>query len=424
MKKLWLLLAVPLILGCIGGGDEVDFSYVGECLPEVQDGLDVNNFYPDLFDVYSGEDLTLTMELENYGSSEATKIEAELFNLGGFDVEGNTVVRVGDLEIPEADMPPVTDEADWDIEAPDFTAATTREIEIGGALSYDYSSIGHAHAVFIPAEEWRNMRADGDTVIDVEQDCSNGPIAVSVQPLRQPMTDGREFTVRVVLTNIGGGKTKSEAHDPQLDWIDTVTLTIPDELELGSTCEDFPTVNGNDIESGPIKLVQGMEKTLSCKMKLKTSTQMVRQAKYKIQAKADYRYTVEDTALVQVTEEAHSLTTSIKGIPKVLGGDTDSVWETGETYEVTLDPRYDGALNPTAFADIGYWSSSIKNDLTVAAKMTLLEAEVDGTNVRLEFEYPADLDTKYKQEPVTLTIKLNYLGRRSTARVEDINLGD
>lgn len=426
MSKLWLVLAIPLVLGCVSEGGDMEDTVVGQCFPEITSGLEIINFYPDLYEVYSEESgITLTMEVENIGSSEATKIEAELFNLGGFDPD-KTIARLSDMEVPEDDMPPVTDEADWSLTAPSFGTAASKEVSIGGSLYYDYISRGQASAVFIPSGEWRKMREEGDTWVDVEQDCSNGPVVVSVEPLRQPVSDKNgvattEFTTRFVIANIGGGKVKSEEHG--LDYIDNLIVTLPEYLEVGSVC-DLEKTDDYDADTkrtltnkDPIKLTQGMDKTLSCKLRLTSEAPLVRQATHKIEAAADYRYMLERTAALYVTEEAHSLTIKVEDDGAT--GDTKT-WSKGSTYTIEVDPRYDGAALDTAETEDG-WTATIKNDDTVALAVTCTVSD-SGELVKLVCTCPSGVDNRYLSKDITLTAKLAHEGKHATARVEEITL--
>lgn len=414
MNKTWLILIVPLVLGCISGGGDEDTTLVGQCFPELTTGLEINNFYPDLYDVYAGEgDITLTLEVENIGSSEATRVEAELFNLGGF-IPDKTIARISDIEVPEEGMPPVTDEATWDMTAPEFGTATAKDISVGGVLYYDYTSRGQASAVFVPTEEWRKMRETGATSVDVEQDCSNGPVVVSVEPLRQPVTDTREFTTRIVVANIGSGKVKSETNG--LDTVDRVTVQLPAYLEVGSVCDLTGSGAGALLTADNIKLVKGNQKVLTCKLAMTAGAPTVRQAKYKIDATADYRYSVERSAAFRVTEEVHTLTIGATDT------DANQEWtaDGADTYTFELDPKYDGdSIAPLAAA----WTWSIKNDVTVAD--TSITCTPTGSDpVAVSCTAPALLDSKYKDADnlVTLTVKLEHEGKHATALIDGIEI--
>jgi len=436
MKKLWLVLFVPLILGCIGGGDDDTGTVVGQCIPEIASGLEINNFYPDLYEVYADEGgITLTMEVENVGSSEATKIEAELFNLAGFGSDG-IIARISDMEVPEEDMPVVTDDAIWDLTAPSFGTATDKEVEVGGALYYDYTSRGQASAIYIPSEEWRKMRQEGTDFVDVEQDCSNGPVVISVEPLRQPVTDTREFTVRFVIANLGSGKVKSDAHG--MDVVDKLTVTLPQYLKVGSTCDLIPVdataTDEKDYYLGDdtngIKLTKGTQKVLNCKLQMLDTAPTIRQATHKIEALIDYRYSIEDTAPFHVTEQAHTLTLAIVGTPATTWSDPD-----GTAYTLKLDPRYDGkgADEISDFYDVAddaNWVASMKNDITAAYDVECDATLVDTKYVQLECNTAdfASLSTTKKNQytgdeyDITLTVELDHEDKRATAIVEDINL--
>ena len=437
MKKAFALLLIPLVLGCITGGGDEETTMVGQCLPTVQDGLVINEFYPELREVYSGETISFTMDIQNLGASEASKIEAEVYNLGGFTTGTGTeiVARIPDLEASSPDMPAIVDQIIWSkMLAPAIGQTGAKDIKIGGSLSFDYSSSGQAYVVYIPKDEWRRMRQEGTTAVDMEQDCSNGPVGISIEPMRQPTTGTTEFTVRVVVSNLGTGKVKSEASG--MDYIDAVYLTLDSNLETGSACDFTGT---GEMPSGAIKLVKGQEKVLSCKVMVKDDK--IRQEKYKITARADYRYIDESVGTVSVTEEEHTLALSTKSDYNTIGYKiTDDADCTATEFDVTTKtdcgdetltirvyPVYDGAWSDD-FTTATKWSATIKNDDTKAIALA-----VDGTPTKETVggkDYvelvlkPAEDGGSAIEDAATVTVTLSHGGTRSSTLVEDVPTDD
>lgn len=416
MRRLWILLAIPLILGCIGGGD-ADIEFAG-CVPDGIEGVILTGFEPDLAQIYSDEDVTLTLEFENLGGSKATGIEAEIMNYAGLELSaGETVVqRISDMEVPEEGMPEVTEEADWTLEPAGSGSAGTETVSIAAALTYGYTSTGDATVKFIPTAEWRNMRQDGETV-ETAQSCSDGPLAVSVEPLRAPITeDSGEFTTRVVIANIGGGKVSTGA----IDQLGDITLTLPAGFEVGSACDFTETVDATLVASGE-SLNRNGELVLTCKLMLDTdAVQIIREAEYEVKAVVEYDYIIDTTTSVSITQEASTLSMKLESPT----GPT--TWYTDKALAVKFEP----VLGGTEICDdleAEDFSVTIKNDLVKTQDVgTVTKIDCTDGVLELSIGYPAGADSKLTKagELSVLTVDLSHEGKKASMAVDEIQVSD
>ena len=421
MRRLWILLTIPLILGCIGGeggifGSEEEIDFAG-CVPEVPDGLVVTSFQPDLAEIFSDEGVTLTLELGNLGESKATGIEAEILNSGVLKPKaGETIIQtVSDMDVQAVDMPPVSDQADWEL-VTDGIGTAGSEIEAPAAsVSFDYVSFGNAMVKFLPRDEWRQMRQDGETV-EVPQTCSNGPLAVSVEPLKAPITeDSGEFTTRVILKNIGSGKAKTG----ELDMLGTITLDLPTGLTTGSVCDFADDGNGNLVATGK-KLNRDGELTLTCKLALdEDAVSIVREADYEVKADVEYRYVVDSSTSVTVTEGVTSLSTAI--VSPTDGAD----WNYDTTMTVEVNPIRNGeSICNAADLDKDDFEATIKNDMTSTIVLnidSIVKANCD-TKLGIVLDWPASADTKLFPDDAVLALELDYNGKKASVLVEGVDV--
>lgn len=375
MRRLLLLLAIPLLLGCIGGDDTSTVSTVTRCTPELTDGVVMNDFAAGVPDAYIGEPVTFTMEVENLGSSVATSIKAELTSLGGFERDGEELVKtVTDLDA-YVEGAPAPDIADWELNAPASLGTLESKVStLRGRLDYNYRSTGQADIVYVPTAEWRQRQKTGETYIETNQECSNGPIAISVQPMNplraEPGKDG-EINLRFVLTDLGDGVVKSATGD--LNVIDTLNVEIPADLEPTSDCD--LTGTGTMLTASNLKLIGG-EKSLSCRLSF-TNKAPLRESQYPIQAIATYGYELEETTDVTVYAEARYMELDTGGDQlATLDTEYGLFSDSGPANPITAANPFkkDGSLYVkamathngdsavTGFETKSYWTASIRND--------------------------------------------------------------
>ncbi len=445
--KYWSLLMILLVFGCTGGGGEVEPEY-SSCSPVASTGLQITAFYPELAEVMTtDEEITFTLETENLGDSKASNIKAEIFNYGGFSVENDkTVDSISDLEsyTPDAAF---TEQANWVLTPPtDIGTGEPRTYEIKSKLSFDYTSTGEVDVVYIPDTEWRIRRQEGNTLIEDNQQCSSGPVAVSVEPMNPVIAapgTPKEFTFRVILTNLGEGRVWSSTEG--LDKIDRVEVTLQGEITpVKGSCTDFNTDTDGKLishEDEPVKLSMGASKILSCKLKLGDAP--VREATYPITAKAFYRYVEEDSTEITVTPSSHSLdftekTTIVAKNEKDTAITGDWVLDNDEKHElvVTLEPYYDGEFTED-FADTtkSLWeATAVNKNMIDAYEFAVVEGypvvnkdsadKADGTvTVRFKAKPVGDPpklpDAKLYDTESTITVKLTYGGIRASRDLVD-----
>lgn len=440
--KYWSLMMILLVFGCAGGGGEEEVTYE-HCSPSVSSGLEIANFYPELAEVLTtDEDITFTLETQNFGDSKATNIKAEIFNYGGFAPE-ETEQTIGDIESYTPDAAFV-EQANWVLDPPkDIGTGEPRTYEIKAKLSFDYASSGEVDLVYIPDQEWRIRRQEGNTAIEDNQQCSGGPVAVSVEPrnpvIASPGSDS-EFTFRVIVSNLGEGRVWSSTEG--LDKIDRIEVSLPEggEIVEGSSCQDFTYENAADktkmITKKKVKLSMGESKILSCKLKL--SDAPVREATYPIRAKAFYRYVIESSTEITVSPSLHSLDfTTGKDVltQKPAAGDVAAVttpkatkwnWKT-EYLNVTIKPTYDGSWDD-AYNASTVWTAEVTNkDVGESYDLKVAEAAYNETSdtftLQLDRIAPA-ADEAYRDKlfgadpKAKIKVKLTFKGLQASKTIE------
>jgi len=425
MRRLWIILAIPLILGCIGAGDdEIDFE---GCVPDITNGLVISNLESDLQTIFSDDEVTLTVELENLGSSEATGIEAELLNFAGLElVAGESLIlRIPDMAVPEEDMPLVADDAAWVLSPEGFGGAGTKDLELVSSISYGYTSKGNAMVRFIPESEWRKMRQEGEEV-QIDRTCTNGPLAVSVEPLRFPVTEKTgEFTTRIVIKNIGGGKVNTRG----IDALGTITLTLPAGLTKGSVCDFSGT--GKELTTSGRSLNRNGELIMTCKLMLDSEVQTIREELHEVAVEVDYTYVVDTATSVTVSQEASVIAIEPLGVTTSqfdydvinVSEDKDDTIPLGyENITLTINPRYNG--RSITDANMTKYAVTIKNDMINSEALKTLNVTWDplAKEVNVTVTVPKPKSTKIYVKNTTITLQLDYSRKKASAIFENIQV--
>ncbi|MFH1786759.1 MAG: hypothetical protein ABH829_03875 [archaeon] len=476
MKRLLLLLPL-LVLGCVGGTS--GGGTIQRCEPEVMDGVLINAFSAGIPSAYIGEGITFTMEVENFGSSPASSIAAELTSLGGLDRGTEELVQtISDLDA-YVEGAPAPDIADWVLYAPsDIGTLQKKTATVRGRLSYDFVSTGQADVIYMPSDEWRQRQKTGDVGLDSNMECSNGPIAVTVLPLNPLRTDpgaSGTVTLRVLVSNDGTGIVKNAAG--QIDVVDSVTIDLPDDLHRTSDC-DFtgPRTNGAILSAHNFRLIGG-EKYFSCRLEL--SNAPLRESRYPITAILNYRYELEQTTNLDILSEATYVSLDTQGdhVDNLLGYIQDGfdysvlVWDaatstllpmsstanpwvigdanrdpSGNYLVLTVDAAYSGSSNASFFECTAGncanspWSATIRNDDSKTYKLVVNKVEeaagtTGGMNaddvgpfrVYLDFpvdafgKVPASTDMIYAK-PDKLTMQVSYKGQSASRTVDGIEV--
>ncbi len=407
------IIALVVAAGCIGGGEteETLTTNVQSCSPEVIDGVIITDFMPDHIEQRSKDTFFLGLTIQNLGDSKASNIIAELSNVGSLDIAGeNKKHRVSDIAAPTEGIEE-KDEVFWEVTAPDITT-TEQDLTVEATLSYDYVTSGEADIVFIPTEDWRIMRQEGETLVDPKQLCTSGPLTVSVEPANPVIGDpGQEKDVRLSIALINNGYGKAgNVYSAQYGqyYVDSVELTLPNGVEITDQvdCAPFTEHSGNTHIANKVYLSTQDTKFLRCRLTI-TTTPATKNT-YRVKAKAIYRYRLSETTGVTVLPAEHFLK---------LKPTTDApatIDFSAENLVINTNVSYDGNCleHETEFNDSvkTQWSASIRNDNSGIYPLDFISVAgncTDGYDVT--FGKPSRAPSKLLcAEPVKIVLKAVY----------------
>jgi len=329
------------------------------------------------------------------------------------------------MAVPEEDMPLVADDAAWVLSPEGFGGAGTKDLELVSSISYGYTSKGNAMVRFIPESEWRKMRQEGEEV-QIDRTCTNGPLAVSVEPLRFPVTEKTgEFTTRIVIKNIGGGKVNTRG----IDALGTITLTLPAGLTKGSVCDFSGT--GKELTTSGRSLNRNGELIMTCKLMLDSEVQTIREELHEVAVEVDYTYVVDTATSVTVSQEASVIAIEPLGVTTSqfdydvinVSEDKDDTIPLGyENITLTINPRYNG--RSITDANMTKYAVTIKNDMINSEALKTLNVTWDplAKEVNVTVTVPKPKSTKIYVKNTTITLQLDYSRKKASAIFENIQV--
>ncbi len=290
----FFILLVPLILlaGCQapGGGPTGDG---GGAIPSVRAGVVIQKFYPEEKKVFSGDTVTLTLEVSNIGEEDATNVKAKL-TPPGTDwsiVSGKEEIDLGNLEKsqPQYGIPGGFATYSWVLQVPEKESGVkTAYVKI----NYHYKTRARAKVVTYSFDYYKMKITKGEKINEsaIENlDVSLGPIEVTIkkpgeETQKLPFlfrTSGDTGTLVIYVSNVGGGYVY--LHD-ESDRKVRVTAKVN-----GETC-----INNEEKELPPISA-----KSFVCNFHLPQTDSII---KVPIEIEVDYNYILEGQTSIPVTK--------------------------------------------------------------------------------------------------------------------------
>lgn len=253
MKKRTLVLLASLLVVVVAfsGCTELPGFGGGEASGGIATGVIIKSFGPDISEIFSEDEVTFSLTVENVGAEDATDVEAKLFGLGT-DWKGrkegeegwfsweqaDKIESIGSLENsqPEYELSGGTGDAQWVVKSP-VNLKVDNTYSASVALYYTYSTTALANIKIYnndyltsnPEDAESILRASGIETFSV----TNAPIKIGVTGLARPLiykSEGQKASITIKLGNIGQGKPyKTEESD--------MTVTV-NKIEINSgECE-------------------------------------------------------------------------------------------------------------------------------------------------------------------------------------------
>jgi hypothetical protein len=264
MKKhiaalLSLIVVVVTISGCI---EE-------EAISGTATGVIIKSFSPDISEIFSEDDVTFSLTVENIGEEDATNVHAKLFGLGtdwsgiDWDDVANRTKWVGYLEKsqPEFKIPGGADDIQWSITSPPGLKVDNT-YSAGVRLYYNYSTTALANIKIYNNDYLKSNPEDAESILKSSGidtfTVTNAPVTIELAGLARPLIHraGEEqvASFTALISNIGQGK-------PYMDLENDMTIEITGiTIDSDKTCK-------NDYDTTP-KLPRTGKKSVSCQFDL------------------------------------------------------------------------------------------------------------------------------------------------------------
>jgi len=267
MKKHILVLLASLLVVVVAFSGCIEIPGIGGGGGGITTGVIIKSFAPDMSEIFSEDDVTFSLTVENVGEEDATNVKAKIFGLGTdwtgadwVDVAKRTQT-IGLLERSQSEysVPGGTGDAQWGVKSPvDLKVDNTYSASV--RLTYGYSTTALANIKIYnkdyldsnPDEQETIMRSSGIKSFTV----TNAPIKVELTGLARPLIyrgSGQQASVTVLISNIGQGK-------PYKTEEDDMEVTV-DKIEINKEkCDGNP--------EGTYRLPRAGAKSVPCRFTL------------------------------------------------------------------------------------------------------------------------------------------------------------
>lgn len=296
----YLLMLLVLIAGC-----------AGENPPIVQgktaDGLTVLQFAPEKETLRDEESTNLLMRIQNTGDALAGTIKAKIIRAGDLKT-GQITTNIEDLEPPDEgfNQPGGIKEVLWTITTPKTSVPKTQEITARVEFNYQ-SETTREILVFSSAGAREKYQAGATLPAGIETN-SLAPIRLQVlseNPIELGEGESKnKFTFKVYVTNEGSGVVETDkaslpraCSSERLDCIDSVEISssTKDKIDCEGTTADASAV----FKIPGVKLWQGKEATITCKLDADLGDKREKQIVIKALANYRYHYDAKTTVMIE-----------------------------------------------------------------------------------------------------------------------------
>jgi len=293
-KQILALIIAPLLMVFLSGCTDW-FAQAGG----VSSGVILKSFSPDMPEIFSGDDVTFTLNVENVGGEAAANVRATLFGLGsdwsGADWDGaansgilKTVTGTLERSEPELKIPGGTGDMQWDLVAPSGLK-TDNTYVAGVRMKYDYKTTAlanvkvysNAYLKTIPDQADAIMKSSGIDSFTLTQ----SPISVELAGLARPVIykgTGQTATVTILITNVGQGYPYETSESDMT--VDVLGVTVN-----GDACNTAPPVTA--------KLPRSGAKAITCTFNVPSVTSYTT---IPLEVKLGYTYFLDGSASIKV----------------------------------------------------------------------------------------------------------------------------
>jgi len=207
-------------------------------------GVVVTSFGPDIPEIYSGDDVTFNLMVENVGEEDATVVQAKLFGLGTDWTWTKNYRNVNPTTLlksqPEFKVPGGVGDLQWTTTSPsDLRVDTTYTAAVRVKYDYEttaYGSIKLYHKDYLktrPEEAASIMKSSGIESFSV----TKAPITVSLTGVARPIvsTGGTSASIAILIENVGPGTPFDTTEDDMTITVEKFTVGTTTCVSAGTT---------------------------------------------------------------------------------------------------------------------------------------------------------------------------------------------
>jgi hypothetical protein len=278
-------------------------------------GVVIEDFSPDLSEVYTGEPIKFTLKVRNTGSVESEKTFAELLGLDEdwyddfeerFPNEAECRYDGSGFDL----LPPSPDHGTqgeshictWDYDAPsDIINGASVSYDATARVFYTYRTEVVKSVTLASREEMISMQQQGRTLPADTISSTSSPVSVTVDttsPIRV-FDDVATFPIEISIENVGGGVPCRENECKKTGeekWNEIkLSIALPDGISMAGTgCNSF-SGNGDYISVWP-----GKPNKITCDVSV-DANDLTGPTQKAIRVSAEYSYFVDKTITVLVS---------------------------------------------------------------------------------------------------------------------------
>ncbi len=285
-----LLMLVALVVAVSGCTDNSGTSGSAS-------GVIIKSFSPDISEIFSGDDVTFSLSVENIGEGNARNVHAKIFGLGTDWARNDDVDKsIGFLEKRQSDIdaPGGTGDIQWSVTSP-ANLKVDNTYTAGVRLYYDYTTTAMASVKIYnneyiqsnPTEAQSIMSSSGVATFAV----TDAPVTITLKGLARPLIyrgDGQMGSITITLSNIGQGK-------PYHSSEDDMTVTISKVSVNNQPC----TAN---LDGTTAKLPRAGEKSLTCQFTLPAIDSY---STLPVEVQLEYTYFMDSSASISVLKSLY-----------------------------------------------------------------------------------------------------------------------
>jgi hypothetical protein len=285
MKELPLLLlviGVVFIAGCIGQSEEEKLG--------VATGVIIKSFSPDISEVFSEDEATFTLYVENVGEADAETVSVYFFGLSTDWKPNSGTCPIGELTKaqPQYEIMGGTGDCQFVSQSPSLKVDTTYTVNARVSYSYETSALGdirvynRTYLDTLPVEEVESIiKSSGVASFEI----TDAPVSVSLVGVARPfiIKTAKDATITVRINNIGQGQSYQDTQGDR-----EVEITKLEVYETDCTPAE------------PVKLPRTGHKSITCTFDLPSVDTLTT---FPVKVELSYKYFVDASTSINVLKE-------------------------------------------------------------------------------------------------------------------------